>query len=103
MSHPFAKFGLGAIVRHRDQAFRGVVIDVDAVYGGPAGEPRPVSPDQPFYQVFAIGDDGGFIAYAAEDVLEPELEITPLTRAEQAKWFHVDARGRHAPRTHSIH
>lgn len=98
-----AKFGLGQIVRHRDDAFRGVVIDIDASYAGLPGETGEVTPDQPFYQVLAIGPDGGFVAYAAETALEPDPELARLTIEAETRWFTVDARGRHAPRAHAIH
>ena len=98
-----AKFGLGQVVRHREQSFRGVVIDVDAAYAGPRSEPGPSRPDQPFYQVYAMGPDGGFIAYAAEEVLEYEPDVMPLSKVDEAKWFNVDAAGRHAPRAQPIH
>ena len=57
-----AKFGLGQIVRHREAAFRGVVIDVDPVFAGKPGDTGAISPDQPFYQVMALGAEGGFVA-----------------------------------------
>ena len=98
-----AKFGLGQIVRHRDAAFRGVVIDIDASYAGLPGETGGVTPDQPFYQVLAIGPDGGFIAYAAETALEHDPELSALTEEAETRWFTVDSRGRHAPRAHAIH
>ena len=98
-----AKFGLGQIVRHRDAAFRGVVIDIDASYAGLPGETGEVRPDQPFYQVLAIGPDGGFVAYAAETALEHDPELSALTREAETRWFTVDAQGRHAPRAHAIH
>lgn len=99
-----ALFGLGQIVRHRDGGFRGVIVDVDPVYGGPSSEPGPAVTDQPFYSVLAAGPDGGFIVYAAEAVLEHEPEVDGgLSRAEEARWFTVDKRGHHAPRTQSIH
>ena len=98
-----AKFGLGQIVRHTDAAFCGVVVDVDAAYAGPDGDPGPKDRRQPFYQVFVMGAEGGFIAYAAEDVLVHDPEITPMTRADEARWFTVDAAGHHAPRSHPIH
>lgn len=98
-----AKFGLGQIVRHRDAAFRGVVIDVDPVYAGAPGETGEITPDQPFYQVLAIGPDGGFIAYAAEVALEEDPELTALTPEAESRWFSIDARGRHAPRAQAIH
>lgn len=99
----FAKFGLGQIVRHREAAFRGVVIDIDAVFSGVPGDTGAVSPDQPFYKVLAIGPDGGFVAYAAQDALEQDPELTALTSSAEARWFTIDAQGRHAPREHAIH
>ncbi len=98
-----AKFALGHIVRHRDAAFRGVVIDIDAGYAGPPADTGSFAPDQPFYRVLAIGPDGGFIAYAAETVLERDPEQTPLAREVERRWFTVDSKGRHAPVAHAIH
>jgi len=98
-----AKFGLGQIVRHREESFRGLVVDVDAVYAGPEGEPGPDQRNQPFYRVLAMGEDSGFLVYAAEGVLETDPEVEPLSEAEQAKWFTTDRAGRRAPRLHPIH
>ena len=98
-----AKFGLGQIVRHRDAAFRGVVIDIDASYAGLPGETGELTPDQPFYQVLAIGPDGGFVAYAAETALEHDPELSSLTREAESRWFTVDSQGRHAPKAFAIH
>jgi len=98
-----AKFGLGQIVRHREQAFRGLIVDVDAVYAGPENQPGPDHRDQPFYRVLAMGEDTGFLVYAAEGVLEQDPEIEPLSAAEQARWFTIDAAGHHAPRRQPIH
>lgn len=98
-----ALFGLGQIVRHRDGGFRGVVIDVDPVYGGPPNEPGPLHADQPFYSVLAAGPDGGFIVYAAEAVLEHDPGADALTRTEEARWFTLDKRGHHAPKSQAIH
>lgn len=98
-----AKFALGQIVRHRDAAFRGVIVDVDAAYAGPANEPGPDQHDQPFYRVLAMGVDSGFLVYAAENVLEHDPEVAALTQAEQAQWFTIDADGHCAPRSQPIH
>jgi heat shock protein HspQ len=98
-----AKFGLGQIVRHRDNAFRGVIVDVDATYAGPADEPSAVQVDEPFYQIYALGEDSGFVVYAAEAMLEADVELSRLPRADEMKMFRVDSRGRMAPRTHQIH
>ncbi|KAK0350201.1 hypothetical protein LTR94_029977, partial [Friedmanniomyces endolithicus] len=67
-----ARFAIGQIVRHRDDAFRGVVMDVDPAYDGPLSDTGSMAADQPFYRVFALGEDGGFVAYAAEGVLEDD-------------------------------
>lgn len=103
MSMSSARFGLGQIVRHRDAAFRGVVIDVDPRFAGQAGETGAISPDQPFYQVLALGEGGGFIAYAPESALEHDPELANLSRADERRFFTVDGRGRHAPQGQSIH
>lgn len=98
-----AKFGLGQIVRHREESFRGVVVDVDAVYAGPAGDPGPDQRDQPFYRILAMGMESGFLVYAAENVLEYDPDVTPLSAADQAHWFTMDDNGRIAPRAQPIH
>ena len=95
------RFSLGQIVRHRDDAFRGVVMDVDAAYAGTAGETGEVSPEQPFYRVFAMGEEGGFVAYAAEAVLEDDAD--QLTTADEQRWFTIDAYGHHAPLDMRLH
>ena len=98
-----AKFALGQIVRHRDAEFQGVVIDVDPAYAGPADAPGPDLRDQPFYRVLAIGEDAGFLIYAAETVLEHETGLSPLSASDHAEWFNVDALGRLAPRSQPMH
>lgn len=98
-----ARFGLGQIVRHRAAGFRGVVIDVDPVFAGPPGSTGVSPPDQPFYKVLALGGDGGFLAYAGEDSLEHDPELSALTRDAEERYFTVDAQGRHAPREQAIH
>jgi heat shock protein HspQ len=98
-----AKFGLGQIVRHRGESFRGVIVDVDAAYAGPADEPGPDHRDQPFYRVLAMGPDTGFLVYAAEAVLEHDPDVTPLSDADRAQWFTVDRAGHVAPRAQPIH
>lgn len=98
-----AKFGLGQIVRHREAAFRGVVIDVDPVFAGKPGDTGDISPDQPFYQVLALGAPGGFVAYAPEDALEQDPELSGVAPEAEARWFTVDRNGRHAPKSQRIH
>jgi heat shock protein HspQ len=103
MTASSARFGLGQIVRHRDAAFRGVVIDVDPSFAGNIADTGPVSPDQPFYQVLALGEGGGFIAYAAESALEHDPELASIAREDERRWFTVDSRGHHAPQGQAIH
>lgn len=98
-----ARFGLGQIVRHRDAAFRGVVIDVDPVFAGAPGDTGAIAPDQPFYQILAVGPDGGFIAYAPESLLEHDPNVSGLAKVDEDRWFTVDDHGRHAPKAHAIH
>ncbi len=98
-----AKFGLGQIVRHREESFRGVVVDVDARYAGPANEPGPDDRNQPFYRVLAMGEGAGFLIYAAENLLEHDPDIAPLSADEQSQWFAMDGHGHIAPRTQHIH
>lgn len=96
-----AKFAIGQVVRHRDDAFQGVVLDVDPAYAGPEGQTGEVSPRQPFYSVLVTEEGRGFVAYAAEDALERDARS--LTRAEAQRWFTVDADGHHAPRDAPLH
>jgi len=91
-----ARFGLGQIVRHRDDAFSGVVLDVDAVFAGPGGMTGETAPDQPFYRVFVAGPEGGFIAYAAEETLVHDSR-TALSEHEEQRLFDMDGHGHHAP------
>ena len=103
MNRSIALYGLGQIVRHRSAGFRGVVIDVDPVFAGRAGDTGPISPDQPFYQVLALGEEGGFIAYASEDTLEHDPELSAIAREDERYWFTVDGLGHHAPQGQAIH
>nr|WP_316628448.1 heat shock protein HspQ [uncultured Brevundimonas sp.] len=96
-----ARFSIGQVVRHRDDAFRGVVMDVDWAYDGLAAETGSVDPSQPFYRVFALGDEGGFVAYAAEAVLEHGDAV--LLPDDVNRWFTRDAMGHHAPLDVRLH
>jgi heat shock protein HspQ len=98
-----ARFALGQVVRHRDGAFCGVIIDVDPRFAGKPDQTGEISPDQPFYEVLALGQSGGFVAYAPEDALEQALHVPGLSRAQERRYFTTDARGRHAPKDRAIH
>jgi heat shock protein HspQ len=97
-----ARFGLGQIVRHRDHAFHGLVMDVDARYAGPAAETGVISADQPFYSILVANAAGGVIAYAAEEALEASPDVDQLSLDDERQWFTIDAQGRHAPRSQTL-
>lgn len=98
-----AKFGLGQSVRQLDDAFNGVIIDVDASYDGPVGETGAVSTDQPFYKVLVLEESSGVLVYAAEQSLmagpQPEGAALPQLK----RWFVHDDQGRLQPRFVHLH
>jgi heat shock protein HspQ len=47
------------------------------------------------------GEDGGFVAYAAEGVLEDGQSV--LLPDDAQRWFTTDAEGHHAPLHEGIH
>ena len=98
-----ARFSIGQIVRHREQAFRGLVMDVDHEYVGAPDAPQPVDREQPFYRVLAMGEDAGFLVYAAERILEADPDGGELSVEDAARWLTVDAEGHHAPPHMPIH
>ena len=88
-----AKFGIGQVVRHRDQPFRGVIIDVDQEYGGQtgwlanvAGPDRP-DLDQPFYHLLAENDQSYYVAYVSEQNLLPDYSGEPVTHPDLPDLF----------------
>ncbi|WP_292053067.1 MULTISPECIES: heat shock protein HspQ [unclassified Brevundimonas] len=95
-----ARFGLGQKVRHIHHAFYGLVLDVDARYEGAPEDIGSVSPEQPFYSVMIEGEDGSFIAYAAEESIVMTEGVDPITEQEQLRLFNIDRAGRATPRLH---
>ncbi|MBA3581232.1 MAG: heat shock protein HspQ [Gammaproteobacteria bacterium] len=82
-----AKFGLGDVIMHRKQGYRGVVVDVDAEFEGReewlddaalATAPK----DHPWYRVLVDGSD--METYVVED----NLEVDDL--GEPVEHPHVD-------------
>lgn len=98
-----AKFGLGQSVRQLDDAFSGVIIDVDASYDGPADETGAVSTDQPFYKVLVLDETTGVLVYAAEQslVVGPAPEHAALPHLK--RWFRHDDQWRLQPRFVDLH
>jgi heat shock protein HspQ len=79
-----AKFGIGEVVCHRDQALRGIIVDVDHAFGSEAEWLRDLSPpegirrDQPFYHLLAEHDDEPCMIYVGEDSLMADPTGRPV-------------------------
>ncbi|WP_339108433.1 heat shock protein HspQ [Thioclava sp. GXIMD4216] len=70
-----AKFHIGQVLRHRKDAFRGVVFDVDPTfansqefYDAIPEDSRPAK-NQPYYHLLAETDDDFYVAYVSEQNL----------------------------------
>ncbi|HEX8417372.1 MAG TPA: heat shock protein HspQ [Methylobacterium sp.] len=100
-----AKFGLGAVVRHRIYPFRGVVFDVDPVFDNTEewwlAIPEEVRPrkDQPFYHLLAENAESEYVAYVSEQNLVPDTSGEALRHAGIAEVFERDADGAYRMRT----
>ncbi|NEU11249.1 heat shock protein HspQ [Methylobacterium sp. BTF04] len=94
-----AKFGLGAVVRHRIYPFRGVVFDVDPVFDNTEewwlAIPEEVRPrkDQPFYHLLAENSESEYVAYVSEQNLVSDTSGEALRHAGIAEVFDLDAEG----------
>ena len=88
-----AKFGIGAVVRHRVYPFRGVIFDVDPVFANTEewwqAIPEDVRPtkDQPFYHLFAENSETQYLAYVSEQNLVPDTTGEPVTHPQIAEVF----------------
>jgi heat shock protein HspQ len=80
-----AQFAIGEVVRHRIFDFRGVVFDIDPVFGNSEdwylSIPEAVRPskNQPFYHLFAENADSSYIAYVSQQNLLPDVEHGPIS------------------------
>jgi len=94
-----AKFGLGAVVRHRIYPFRGVIFDVDPEFANTEewwlAIPEDVRPrkDQPFYHLLAENADSEYVAYVSEQNLVPDISGEALRHTGIAEVFERDASG----------
>ena len=94
-----AKFGLGAVVRHRIYPFRGVVFDVDPEFANTEewwlAIPEDVRPrkDQPFYHLLAENADSEYVAYVSEQNLVPVTSGEALRNAGISEVFERSADG----------
>ena len=89
----YAKFGIGAVVRHRVFPFRGVVFDVDPVFDNTdewyEAIPEEIRPrkDQPFYHLFAENEETEYVAYVSEQNLVPDSENGPVRHPQVGEIF----------------
>src|ERR1700712_2870003 len=94
-----ARFGLGAVVRHRIYPFRGIVFDVDPVFDNTEewwlAIPEEVRPrkDQPFYHLLAENAESEYVAYVSEQNLVSDTSGEALRHAGIAEVFDRDAEG----------
>ena len=94
-----AKFGIGAVVRHRIYPFRGIVFDVDPVFDNTEewwlAIPEAVRPskDQPFYHLLAENAETEYVAYVSEQNLLPDTSGEALRHAGVSEMFVRDDRG----------
>jgi len=94
-----AKFGLGAVVRHRIYPFRGVVFDVDPEFANTEewwlAIPEEMRPrkDQPYYHLLAENAESEYVAYVSEQNLLPDTSGEALRHAGISEVFERDAGG----------
>jgi len=98
-----AKFGVGAVVRHRIYAFRGVVFDIDPVFNNSEewwlAIPKELRPrkSQPFYHLLAENDDTEYIAYVSEQNLLADTSGEPLRHPRLPELFDETDEGTFKP------
>ena len=109
MSIRTAKFQIGAIVRHRIYPFRGVIFDVDPVFGNTEewwlSIPEGVRPrkDQPFYHLLAENDQTTYIAYVSEQNLLPDDTGKPVSHPQVNDLFSGIEDGHYVAREQATH
>ena len=102
-----AKYAIGTVVRHRVFPFRGIIFDVDPVFGNTEEwwlsipeEVRP-SKDQPFYHLLAENDETEYVAYVSEQNLLPDDSERPLRHPLVPDVFERDESGAYRMRAAS--
>ncbi len=104
-----AKYGIGAIVRHRIYPFRGVVYDVDPSFNNTEewwlSIPEDVRPrkDQPYYHVLAENDENTYVAYVSEQNLVTDDSGRPCRHPMVHEIFGELCEGRYELRLHRPH
>jgi len=89
MNTPHARFFVGQVVHHRLYDYRGVVVDVDAVFNPAAvhDQAETVDParDEPWYHVLV--DGATHSAYVAEHQLEVDASGLQVEHPQVAQYF----------------
>jgi heat shock protein HspQ len=104
-----ARFGVGAVVRHRMFDFRGVVFDIDPVFANSdewyEAIPKAVRPrkDQPFYHLLAENGDSSYVAYVSQQNLLPDADNGPVDHPQVNELFEDFADGRYKLRRGLTH
>ena len=81
---PLARFGIGAVVRHKIFDFRGVIFDVDPVFANSEewyeAIPEDLRPskDQPFYHLLAENAETTYVAYVSQQNLVADDSDEPV-------------------------
>ncbi|MGE4372820.1 MAG: heat shock protein HspQ [Xanthobacter sp.] len=94
-----ARFRIGEVVRHKHFPFRGVVFDVDPVFGNTEewwqSIPEHIRPckDQPFYHLFAENEDHEYVAYVSEQNLELDSSGEPVRHPKVTETLLADETG----------
>ena len=101
MSEASARFAVGELVHHCLFDYRGVIVDVDAVFQGTeewyeqVARSRPRK-DAPWYHVLPHG--AAHTTYVAEQNLEPDDLLEPVEHPLLDQFFDVFEDGRYARR-----
>lgn len=101
-----AKFGIGAVVRHKMFDFRGVVFDVDPEFANTEDwylaipEDRRPRRDQPFYHLFAENPETYYVAYVSEQNLVNDSDNGPVNHPSISEQFTEFDDGRYIVRHH---
>ena len=104
-----AKFRIGQVVRHRIHAFRGVIFDVDPIFGNSEewwlSIPEDVRPhkDQPYYHLLAENATSYYIAYVSEQNLLSDPTGDPVRHPQVPDLFGALEDGFYELKLHQAH
>ena len=90
MEQTQVKFNVGQVIQHKLFKYRGVVVDVDALFQNTdewydlMAKTRP-SKQQPWYHILV--DETDYITYVAEQNMLPETSGLPVKHPEIEKYF----------------